>query len=274
VATIDLRAGRKAKASAAYASAGGYFSARMALLDESDWDSHYKLMFSLWLERAECELLSRNFERAEQLIVGLLQRGASKVDQAAGYRLKILFHVLKRENEQAVTSALACVRLFGIDLPAHPTWERVQAEYETVWQTLGERPIESLIDLPPMTDPELRAAMHVLSDLTPATYLTDFRLCCLQMCRMVTISMQHGVNAGSAEACGFLGTMLGPVFHRYRDAYRFAKLACDLAEKHDLIISRPRVRLTMGWVAFWTQPVGTAIDLMRTTFTPRSRRVI
>ena len=35
VATIDLRAGRKAKASAAYASARAYFSAGMALLDEA-----------------------------------------------------------------------------------------------------------------------------------------------------------------------------------------------------------------------------------------------
>src|SRR6202011_2204922 len=58
VATIDLRAGRKAKASAAYASAGAYLAAGMALLDETDWDSQYELMFSLRLERAHCELLS------------------------------------------------------------------------------------------------------------------------------------------------------------------------------------------------------------------------
>ena len=80
VATIDLRAGRKAKASAAYASARAYFSAGMALLDERDWGSQYELTFSLWLERAECELLSGNFEKAEQLIGELLQRGASNVD--------------------------------------------------------------------------------------------------------------------------------------------------------------------------------------------------
>jgi len=40
-----LRAGRKAKASAAYASACEYLSAGMALLDESDWTSQYELTF-------------------------------------------------------------------------------------------------------------------------------------------------------------------------------------------------------------------------------------
>src|SRR5712692_1202672 len=41
VATIDLHAGQKAKASAAYASAGAYFSAAMALLDQRAWDTRH-----------------------------------------------------------------------------------------------------------------------------------------------------------------------------------------------------------------------------------------
>jgi hypothetical protein len=45
----------------------------------------------------------------------LLQRCASKVDQAAVYRLKVLIHTLK-SSPQAVASALTCLRLFGIDL--------------------------------------------------------------------------------------------------------------------------------------------------------------
>src|SRR6195256_6257081 len=63
VATIDLRAGRKAKASAAYASARAYFAAGMTLLHEGDWCSQYELMFSLWLGRAECEFLLGNFDK-------------------------------------------------------------------------------------------------------------------------------------------------------------------------------------------------------------------
>jgi PAS domain S-box-containing protein len=266
VAAIDSRAGRKAKASAAYGSACAYLAAGMALLDDRDWGSQYALTFGLWLERAECEFLSGNFENAEQLISELLQRGASKVDQAAVYHLKVQFHVMKSENPEAVDSGLTCLRLFGIDLPAHPTWKQVQAEYETIWSNLNGRPIESLIDLPLMTDPELQAAMQVLSVLTPPAYLTDFRLFCLQVCRMVNVSMQHGTSGASAPGYGYCGIVLGPVFHRFPDAYRFAKLACDLVEKHGFIAYHAKVHYAMGTVAFWTQPIGTAIDFMRTTF--------
>src|SRR6266404_4678933 len=266
VATIDLRAGRKAKASTAYASAREYFSAGMALLDERDWSSQYELTFSLWLERAECELLSGNFENAEQLIMELLQRGTSKVDAAAAHHLKVQLHIVKGEHAQAVDSALRCLRLFGIDIPAHPTWEQVQAEYETVWRTLDGRPIESLIDLPLMTDPELQAAMRLFFVLANAAFFTDFHLFCLLLCRMVNVSMQHGTSGVSANACGYLGFTLGPVFHRYHEGYRFAKLACDLVEEHGFIASRAKVYTSMGLVAVWTQPIASAIDFTRAAF--------
>src|SRR5206468_6037467 len=74
-ATIDLRAGRETKASAAYASARAYFSAGMTLLDERDWGSQHELTFSLWLERAEWEVLTGNVEKAGQLVGGRLRGG-------------------------------------------------------------------------------------------------------------------------------------------------------------------------------------------------------
>jgi PAS domain S-box-containing protein len=266
VAAIDLRAGRKAKASAAYASARAYFSAGMALLDESDWGSRYELTFSLWLERAQCEFLIGDFDRAGQLIGELLQRAASKVDLVAAYTLKVDLCTARSETAQAVDSALTCLRLLDIDLPARPTWDQVRAECEVVWQTLDGRPIESLIDLPLMTDLELGAVIRLLAVLTPAAYYTDFHLVCLISCRMAKIAMQYGISDASTLGYSHLGNVLGPAFHRYRDGYRFAKLACDLVDKHGFVASRAKVYLTMRKVAFWSEPVGTAIDLLRATF--------
>ena len=266
VATIDLRAGRRAKASAAYASACVYLAAGMALLDDEDWDSQYELMFGLRLERAECEFLTGDFVEAEQLIAELLDRAASNVDRAAVYHLNVQLHVLRSEDPQAVDSALTCLRLFGIDIPAHPTWEQVEAEYEAVWRSLEGRPIESLIDLPLMSDPELQATMQLLSALLDAAYHTDLNLFCLLPYQMTTISLQHGVSGASAHACGWLGTMLGPKFNRHSDGYRFTKLGCDLVEKHSFVAYRTISYLAMERVALWTQPIATAIDFNRAAF--------
>jgi len=81
----------------------------------------------------------------------------------------------------------------------------VQAEFETVWQTLNGRPIESLIDLPIMTDPELQAAIQVLSVLTPPL-LYQHSLICLLVCRMANFSVQHGMSGASAHGYASSGT--------------------------------------------------------------------
>jgi PAS domain S-box-containing protein len=263
VATINLRSGRKAKASAAYASAGMYFAAGIALLDERDWGIQHELVFSLSLEFAECELLCGRMEEAAQLIVDLLQRAASDVEFADASCLKINLHILTGEHQLAIDSALACLRLFGIDLPAHPSPEQVRAEYETVWQTLGGHTIESLIDLPLMTDPKMQAAMQVLSVLAGAANFTDFQLSCLLACRMVNVSIQHGMSGPSAYAYACLGSILGINFHRYHEGYRLCRLACDLVEKHGFTAYDTKVSHAMGLAAFWTQPLTSVIELRR-----------
>ena len=266
-ATIDLRAGRKAKASSAYASACVYLTAGMDVLEDSEWGSQYELMFSLRLERAECAFLTGDFDQAERLIAQLLQRGASKVDLAAVYRLKVLLHTVKSESPQALGSALTCLHLFGVDLPAHPTWEQVQLEYETIWQNLDGRPIENLIDLPLMADPEMQAVTDMLSAMLPATYFTNLNLYYLLACRIVNVSMEYGVNGASANAYAFCGlNIVGSVFHRYRESFRFAKLAFDLVEKHGFLAYRAKVLLAMGMASFWLQPITTAIDFMRAAY--------
>ncbi|MEA2783844.1 MAG: hypothetical protein QOK29_5442, partial [Rhodospirillaceae bacterium] len=263
VATINLRAAQKAKASAAYASARVYLAAGMALLDETYWASEYDLMFSLRLDAAACEYLTGGLDRAEQLIAELLQRGASRIELAAVYHQKILLHIVRSQHQQAVDSGQTCLRLFGIDMPAHPTWEQVRAEYEMIWRNLEGRPIEALIDLPLMTDPELQAATRVLSVLTDPAYDTDQNLLCLQLCRIVNLSMRYGANGASAHAYGFLGFTLGPIFKRYPEGLRLAKLAGELVEKHGFLAYRAKVQQATAIAAFWTQPVATAIDFVR-----------
>ena len=102
---------------------------------------------------------------------------------------------------------------------------RSQAEYEAVWQTLDGRPIESLIDLPLMTDPQQQAAMQVLSTLLDTAYFTDFHLFCLLVCLMANVATQHGMCGASAHAYGYWGIVLGPVFHHYRRGVSFRQ-AC------------------------------------------------
>jgi PAS domain S-box-containing protein len=116
-----------------------------------------------------------------------------------------------------------------------------------------------------MTDPELQAAMPLLSALAPPAYFTESELVSVLMCRTVTISILHGMCSAAAHAFGYYGVVLGPIFRRYSEGYRFARLACDLVDKHDFFASRAKVYATAGSAALWTQPIETGIDFWRAT---------
>jgi PAS domain S-box-containing protein len=263
VAEIDLKAGRMAKASTAFASARDYFAAGMALLDDGDWIGLYDLTFGVWIERAECELLCGNLEKAALLLAELLPRAASKVDEAAVYCLKIQLHVIRSEHEHVVATSLAWLRGLGIDLPAHPTVDQVRAEYDSVWLALDGRSIESLIDLPLLTDPEMQAISRVCSVLAIPANLTDYNLGCVLTCRLVAISLQHGVSGASTSAYSMWWFGPGSVFRGYDESYRLAKLACELVEKHGFIANQMLVYAGTAAVAIWMQPISIAIDFIQ-----------
>ena len=263
VAELNLRAGKKAKASAAYASACIYLSAGMGLAGFDAWERKYELAFGLWLERAESEYLNSNFDEAEQLITELLSRARSKVDKVAAFRLRILLHLIKAEYRQAIGRGLECLHLFNIEMPSHPTREDVRLECQKIYQTLGNRSIESLIDLPSMTDPEMRAAMDILSVIAAAAFNTDINLMYLFFCQMVNASLKYGTTGASTHGYGEFATILGPVFHRYLDGYRFGKLACDLIERYGFDTYKTKVYFCMQRPMLWTQPIESAIDFIR-----------
>jgi len=266
VATLNLRAARKAKASVAYASACVYLAAGMSLFGEPDWDSRHELMFSLMLERAECEFLSGGLAMAGQLIADLMPHARTKAEHVAVYHQKTRLHVMRSECAQAVDSALAALHLYGADLPAHPGWSQVEDEYELVWRNLGARTLDDIAGLAPMRDPDRQAGMELLVALTAPAAFTDFSLFCLTVCRMVNLSLLHGASNASPYAYALFSFLLGPTFTRYADGYRFTRLASELANRNDQTTNKAEMYLLASVNTLWTQPVGTAIDFLRANF--------
>ncbi|MBP2238552.1 putative ATPase [Sinorhizobium kostiense] len=165
VAGLNLIAGRRAKASTAYASALTYLTAGLALLPASGRERRHELAFALELNRGECEFLTGALGEAEAHLAELARRAISLTDLATVTRLQVdLFMTLGR-SDRAVAVGLDYLRRVGVDWPAHPTTDDVQREYARLRQQLGDRSIEALIDMPAMADPVACATMDVLTSL-------------------------------------------------------------------------------------------------------------
>ena len=272
LAELNLIAGRRAKASTAYASALSHLTAGAALLADDCWERRHELIFPLELLRAECEFLTGELAAAEERLTMLSSRAATTVDQSTVACLRVDLYTTLDRSDGAVGVCLAYLRHLGVEWSAHPTDEEVRREYERIWSQLGSRAIEELIDLPLMSDPASLATLDLLTRVVPPALFTDANLLSLVTCRMVNLSLERGNSDGSCFAYVWLGVIAGPHFGNYKAGFRFGRLGYELIEKRGLKRFQARTGMVFGnLVVPWTKHVRVGRDLLRRAFEAANR---
>ncbi|MEA2958826.1 MAG: hypothetical protein QOJ58_4370, partial [Alphaproteobacteria bacterium] len=263
IAELNLIAARRARASTAYKSALVHLAAGEALLSEEHWETHHDLRFPLALHRAECEFLTGEFLAADERLSRLRLRAIGSADLAAVACLRIALYTTDR-IDRAVEVGVEQLRTFGIEWSAHPSEEEVRAEYDELRQRVGERPIETLVDLASMRDADFLALMEVLLAILPAALFTERKIHDLAVLRMANLSLEHGYCDASPLAFAQLSMTIGPRFGQYRDGFRFGHLGVALVEREDLARFRGKVYCVAGYhVLPWTQPIQAASSMIQ-----------
>ena len=267
VAQLNLIAGRRAKVSTAYASALKYLSAGRQLLTEDTWSRNYPLIFSTEYLMAECELLTAEKAAAEDRLSQLPGRANNRHDFCLATRLRLTLYTTLDRCDRAVDVFLEWLNLEGTVWSTRPSRDDVQREYERIWVLLGERTVEELIDLPIVTDPEVLDTLDVFTEIVTPSILFDEHLSTLVVCRLVTLSLEHGNSDAGAFAYVWLAMFAGPRLGNYKDGFRFGRLGFDLVEKRGLIRYQARTWMSVGAMVMpWMQHVATGRELVRRAF--------
>ncbi len=270
---LNLIAGRRAKVTTAYASALAYLTAGAALLPEDSWERRRELTFALELERSECEFLTGALAEAEQRLAALSTRAANTLERATVACLRADLYTTLDQGSRAIAVGLDYLRHLGIDWSPHPTEEEARREYERIWSQLGGRSIESLIELPLMSDPESLATLEVLTKIGPPAFYTDANLLALVTCRAVNLSLERGNCDPSCIAYVWLSMIAGARFGDYETTvYRFGELGHDLVERRGLTRFQARTYMDFGYgVLPWIRHVRAGRDLVRRAFEVASK---
>jgi predicted ATPase len=267
LAELNLIAGKRARASTAYASALKYLVAGAALLADDCWEGRHELTFWLELYRAECEFLTGQSAAAEERLTMLSSRAENMVELATVVCLRVDVYTTLDQSDRAVGVCLDYLQHLGVEWSPHPTEEEGRREYERIWSQLGSRAIEELIELPLMSDSASLATLDVLTKVFPPALFTDANLLSLAICRAVNLSLERGNSDDSCAAYVWLGQIAGPHFGNYKAGFRFGRLGCELVEKRGLKRFQTRTYMVFGsHVMPWTKHVRAGRDLVHRTF--------
>lgn len=255
LAELDLLAARKAMESAAFRAGARYAGAGRAMLPPNAWDDHYELTFALHIEEAACENASGRFDEASALLATALERAREVSDRLTVHRVRMDLSTNRGDFMGACAEAMTCLAPLDIVLSVHPSADDVNQACTRVLGQLGERSIESLIDLDETRDRTMAGALAVLATAYAPAHWIDMKLVNLLACWIVELSLRYGNADASMQGYAGFGAMLGPSYGRYREGQRFGKLAYDLAKRGGNAAHVTRAcNVYGGLTSHWTEP--------------------
>ncbi|CAM2154654.1 histidine kinase [Pararobbsia alpina] len=259
-ATLNLTAGRRAKAATAYVSALSYLTAAAQLLAATDEQDETR--DEIELHRAECEYLTNALELAEARFKRLSERPISLTLRADLTRLQAALYTTIGKTGQALNVGLDFLGRVGFHMTARPSDEDVDREYRYAMALLGGRPVEAMRDLPIMQDTTMRGTMSVLADMVPAALFTDANLHDLLRLRMLSLSLEYGHC--DASAYGYVCPIIGFRYGDYDSASKLGELSRYLIREKGL--SRYQIRSEMSYATLvlpWARSVREGQIIMR-----------
>jgi PAS domain S-box-containing protein len=266
VANFNLIAGRRAIAFTAYGSALTYLRCGRSLLGDETWDLNYDLIFSIEYSMAECELHAADTVAAEERLTMLARRATSGHNLAIVTRLQVTLYTTLDRSDRAIDVFLGYLRRNGANWSAHPARDDVVTEYNRVWSAVGNRPIEDLLDMPLIHDPDVLDILDVFTEIVHPAIFFDENLSSLVVCRMVNICLKHGNCDASCFAYVWFGMFSGPRFNNYSDGFRFGQLGFDLVEQRNLTRYQARTYISFATLTPWAKHATKGRELVRRAF--------
>ena len=251
---INLRTSHKAKASTAYDSALRYL--RRAMEAYPGRGGRPGLLFRLYKERAELEYLNGHYRLSEDFLDQALALAESVIDRVEVHDLRIVQETMLGQHPEAIATGRMALALLGIDVPRSGLKEALHRELDAIQATLGDRPIASLFHAPAMTSPEMKAAMKLLNDLTPAAYFHQTELYSWVLAKMANLSLVYGHTPESGKGYTSFGNVLAYERDAFHDGYEFGMLGLNLcrALRHQAFVCRSCF-VTTAFLVHWVRPM-------------------
>jgi predicted ATPase/signal transduction histidine kinase/tRNA A-37 threonylcarbamoyl transferase component Bud32 len=265
LARLNLEAGRRAKKETAYAAGRTFFATGTELLSPDCWSNDYDLAYPLYLELAECEYLTINFDEAERLYDLLLYKARTRLERVHLLGDKVILY------EDLPDKALVCgfrgLKELGIII--RPFWvtPMLLTELMVLKWRMRNMAASEVLHLPAMTDREMIAAMNLLMRLIPCAYFTSSHLAVLIAIKMVALSLKYGNTECAPYAYATYGVVEGFVLGNALCGKQFGEIALTLCHAASNQSIRAKVEnIFSGYINPWTSHVRTSREILRSSF--------
>lgn len=267
LAQLNLEAGKKAIAAAAYGPALNYLLTGICSLEADRWQRQYGLALALHQSAAEAAFMAGDFEEMDRLIETVLNRAETILDQSPVYTIQIQSLIARHDLPGAIRLGLHVLRLLGFSLPENPS--KFQVLLGLLKSKLGllGRSVNQLAERPVMEAPAALAATQILASIASATYLAAPNVFPLTVFKQVALAVKYGNTAIAAFAYATYGLILCGVGQDFQAGYRFGDLALKVLDRFDARAIRAKTLLVVNaFVRHWQEPLQNTLPPFQEAF--------
>ena len=230
LARLNLTAGRKAKQSTAYEGALKYFAIALEILGDEAWKQDYALALALYDESAATCYVSGRFDDMDRYLEAILDAGRTLLDKVPAYEIQIQSCLVRGRLKQAIQIAIKVARLLHVKLPKTINAVNTMLETARTALVLAGREPETLIQLPPIDNNGIEAAIRVLASANSAAYVGHPEYLATIVSRQVSLLVQYGNTELSAFVYAWYGTLLCKTSSQVERGYQFGQLALNVLD--------------------------------------------
>ena len=259
LAALNLRAGEKARRSAAFQATLEHMRTGLALLPADAWHGEAGLWLDLQLGAAEASYLCGQFDAAEAIHELVRTHTLAPLLQVRRIAIQAHQYQLQGRLLEAIAVQREALALLGMDIPHDVA--QMKARFDEIYVEIGQLPgahaPDALLAAGDMLAPADVAAMQMMHGLWMASYYAGQQdLSALMVVSMTRLSMQRGSSDFSAIAYVGYAMMMALYQGDAARGHDFGAMALLLARRRANLQARTQTCLMFAAMAsHWTQPL-------------------
>jgi hypothetical protein len=218
------------------------------------------------IEEAGCEFALGHLERTRELCDAILGCPGGLTEKALAANLLVEVYIRQSDSRLALEAALCWLGIFGIQIGRYPE----DADCDEAWRfcnRTGDAPQSRFAQLSRMDNPETEAVMNLLYSASICASFICPRLHFLLLCRMMHLTLDHGITGASTTAMAWFGVLIGHRYAEYRLGFQYGTLARELVNRHGYDAFEAKTLLPLDQLSVWTQPLSFTIECAKACFT-------
>jgi predicted ATPase/serine phosphatase RsbU (regulator of sigma subunit) len=252
LAELNREAGKRAKEAAAYTNSYRYFQTGVKLLDQTDWDIHYNLIFALHKGAVQAALLSGESSLIDTYVDRVMSNSQNVVHKAEMIDMKIHAYVSQNRLTEAVNNALMVLSILDIQIPKNSNRQLLQRHFLSFRKKIPSS-LPKILNYKLMSDEMIQTVSKILAGISATVFHVRPEVYPLFILKHLDITIAYGNSVYAPQLYAEYGMMLCQI-GKIDDGIHYAKIALAMSQKERYNHIKSRVKtIVYGFIVPWSK---------------------